>query len=311
MAAFTTNMTGTVALDENAVIAFTQAFTLENEQSQVLDANVVSINEQINAKSFNFPRYDTLAPVTSALTELDDPASVAMADNEVVITPAEYGNVITTSKLSNLQSGGRTDVGAAALVGRNAGRSQDKIALLTLDAGSGTTITPGGTAVGSLAATDVADAAFLEDAYHQLAKNSIPMLGDQYVMVAPDAVISDIRDDSAASGGWTDVNKYSAVERVLKNEVGMYKGFRIIRQNDCLLSADAGAGAVDVYNCHFLGFNALGKAVSNPASMTITGPYDKLNRFLNIGWYGCFGYSVVESGAAVLGRCAATRGANV
>jgi N4-gp56 family major capsid protein len=234
-----------------------------------------------------------------------------MADNEIVITPAEYGNVITTTKLSNLQSGGRTDVGAAALVGRNAGRSQDAIAMLALDAGSGTTITPGGTAVASLVATDVCDAAFMEDAYHELAKNSIPMIGDQYVMVAHDAVISDLREDAAASGGWTDVNKYGQADRVLKNEVGMYKGFRIIRQNDATLTADAGAGAVDVYNSYFLGFNALGKAVSNPASLTITGPYDKLNRFLNIGWYGAFGYTVVESSAAILGRCAATRGVNV
>ena len=311
MAAFTTNMTGSVALDDNAVVAFTQAFILESEQAQVLDANVVSIQENINAKSFNFPRFGTLAPVTSALTELDDPVSTALADSEIIILPLEYGNVVTTTKLSNLQRGGRTDVAAAALVGRNAGRSQDKICMLEMDTvGGGQTIITAASEA-ALVATDVVTGAFLETAYNKLARASIPAIGDQYIMVAHDDVISDIREDAAASGGWTDINKYGAADRVLQNEVGMYKGFRILRQNDATLTADAGAANVDSYRSYFVGSNAVGKAVSQPAGLTITGPYDKLNRFLNIGWYGVFAYQIVEANALVLGISASSRGANV
>jgi hypothetical protein len=90
----------------------------------------------------------------------------------------------------------------------------------------------------------------------------------------------------------------------------MYKGFRIVRQNDSTIGADAGAGTVDSYRSYFVGFNALGKAVSQPAGMTVTGPFDKLGRFLNIGWYAALTYSIVEADALVVGISSSSRGAN-
>lgn len=309
--AFTTNMSGTVALDNNSILAFDQAFILEAEQGQVLDANIVDVMEMIDAKSFSFPKYGALTPTATPLTELDDVTSEAMSDTEVILTPAEYGNVVTTTLLSNLQSGGRTNVGAAALAGRNAARSQDLLAMSVMDAG-GTEVLPDGVASeAALAATDVVDGAFLEKVYNSLARGSIPFSADgMYVAVMHDDCISDIREDSAAGGGWTDINKYSQVDRLLRNEVGMYKGFRIIRQNDATLTADGGAATVDSYRSYFLGFNGLGKAISKPVGLTVTGPFDKLGRFLNIGWHGCYGYSLVDTDAVRVGVTASSRGAN-
>lgn len=311
MADFTTGMTGAADVSDSRVIAFTQAFLLENAQNQVLDQNIVSIQEQINAKSFNFPRYGTLAMATTPLTAKEDPDSTVLADTEIVLTPAEYGNPVTTTKLANLQSGGKVDIAAAQLVGRNAGETQDGVCILAMDAAAAgqTIITAASEA--ALVAGDVVDGAFLETAYNKLARASIPAIGDQYVMVAHDDVISDLREDSAASGGWTDINKYSAAEKVLKNEVGMYKGFRIVRQNNSTIGTDAGAGAVDSYRSYFVGNNAVGKAVSEPARLIVTGPFDKLGRFLNIAWYGVFTYSIVEADALVVGISASSRGLNV
>ena len=311
MADFTTGMTGAAEVSDSRVIAFTQAFILENEQSQVLDQNIVSIQEQINAKSFNFPRYGTLAMATTPLTAKEDPASTVLADTEIVLTPEEFGNVVTTTKLANLQSGGKVDVAAAQLVGRNAGRTQDGLCILAMDAAAAgqTIITAASEA--ALVAGDVVDGAFLETAYNKLARASIPAIGDQYIMVAHDDVISDIREDASAAGGWTDVNKYNAQEVVLKNEVGMYKGFRLVRQNDSTIGVDAGASAVDSYRSYFVGFNAVGKAISESARMTVTGPFDKLGRFLNIGWYAALTYSIVEADALVVGISSSSRGENV
>jgi N4-gp56 family major capsid protein len=309
--AFTTNMTGTTQLDNNAVIAYDQAFILENEQGQVLDSNIVDVMEMIDAKSFNFPRYGALTPTSTPLTEDADVTSEAMADTEIVITPAEFGNVVTTTLLSNLQSGGRTNVGAAALAGKNAARSQDLRAMAIMDAG-GTEVLPDGVAAeANLAATDVVDAAFLEKVYNQLARASVPFSADGlYVAVMHDDCISDIREDSAAGGGWTDINKYNNQMPVLRNEVGIYKGFRIVRQNDATLTADGGATTVDSYRSYFLGFNGLGKAISKPVGLTITGPFDKLGRFLNIGWHGAYEYAIVEPNAVRVGVTASSRGAN-
>ena len=311
MADFTSGMTGAAEVSDSRVIAFNQAFILENEQSQVLDANIVSIQESINAKSFNFPRYGTLAMATTPLTAKEDPASTVLADTEIVLTPEEFGNVVTTTKLANLQSVGKVDVAAAQLVGRNAGRTQDGLCILEMDAAqAGQTIITAASEA-ALVAGDVVDGAFLEDAYNKLARASIPAIGDQYIMVAHDDVISDIRDDASAAGGWTDVNKYNAQEVVLRNEVGMYKGFRLVRQNDSTIGVDAGASNVDSYRSYFVGFNAVGKAISEPARMTITGPFDKLGRFLNIGWYAALKYLIVEADALVVGISSASRGDNV
>lgn len=309
--AFTTNMTGTVQLDNNAIIAYDRAFILENEQGQVLDGNIVDVMEMIDAKSFNFPRYGALTPTSTPLTEDADVTSEAMSDTEIVIEPREFGNVVTTTLLSNLQSGGRTNVGAAALAGRNAARSQDLRAMAIMDAG-GTEVLPDGVASeATLAATDVVDAAFLEKVYNQLARASVPFSADGlYVAVMHDDCISDIREDSAAAGGWTDINKYNNQVPILRNEVGIFRGFRIVRQNDATLTPDGGATTVDSYRSYFLGYNGLGKAISKPVSLTITGPFDKLGRFLNIGWHGAYEYSIVEPNAVRVGVTASSRGAN-
>ena len=314
--AFTTNMTGTTELDNNAIIAYDRAFILENEQGQVLDGNIVDVMEMIDAKSFNFPRYGALTPTSTPLTEDADVTSEAMSDTEIVIQPKEFGNVVTTTLLSNLQSGGRTNVGAAALAGKNAARSQDLRAMSIMDAYEAATasarVLPDGVAAeANLAATDVVDAAFLEKVYNQLARASVPFSSDGlYVAVMHDDCISDVREDSAAGGGWTDINKYGNHVPVLRNEVGMYKGFRIVRQNDATLTADGGSTTVDSYRSYFLGFNGLGKAISKPVGLSITGPFDKLGRFLNIGWHGAYEYAVVEPNAVKVGITASSRGAN-
>ncbi len=306
--AFTAGMTDTTATNDSRVIAFNQAFIIENDQQQVLDANIVTINEQINARSLNFPRYGSLGLNTTALVEDVDPDSTAMSDAEIVITPVEYGRVITKTRLAELHSGGQVNLAAAIQVGRDAGRTQDGRAILALDASTNLIYAGAATAVANVAAADVVDTVFLEDAYNRLARESTPAIGDMYVAVMHEDVISDLREDAGANS-WTDINKYTNAVPLLKNEVGMFKGFRIIRQNDCTIQTDAGAGSVDVYNSYFVGFNGLGKAVSQPVRLELS-KNDKLNRFQNVGWYGVFEYSIVEAEAVVQGHSSSSRGAN-
>ena len=40
------------------------------------------------------------------------------------------------------------------------------------------------------------------------------------------------------------------------------------------------------------------------------GPFDKLNRFVNIGWKGALEYKIVDDDALILGTCASSVGAN-
>jgi len=317
MAAFTTTMTTVSDLDDSLVLAYDQAYLVAVGQNNVMDAlegtGVFQYKVDINAKSITLPKYARTALATTALTENEDVASVALTDTGITLTPAEYGQVVTATKLASLQTGGKADLASAAVVGINHGSTMDKLACLALDASSNSYII-GGTAAGSVVSTQVANRTFLNYFYNKLARASVPMVstgagGLSYVMIAHDDVIHDLRADTSA-GSWLDVVKYAAPGEALANEVGMFNGFRVIRNNNATYADQTGAGTVDLYNSYFLGFNAFGKATSVPGRLTITGPFDKLGRFVNVGWYEVSAYGIIDTAAAWLGQCASSVGAN-
>jgi len=307
--AFTINMSGTAEVDdsirEEYDVEFRVAFAEQGSASQL-----ATLRRDIGAKLIHLPKYDQLSLATTPLTEKDDPDSEALVDSKISITPAEYGNVVTTTKLASLQTGGMVDRAAARMVGINAGRTENKLAILALDAAT-TILFPGSVSLETaLVATDTADAEMLGRAYNKLARLNVPGLsGNDYFMIAHDDVIHDIREQSGPNS-WIDTHKYALPEAILKNEVGMYKGLRIIRDNLCTIVADGGAATVDAYHSYVVGFNGLGQAVSQDISMVATGPFDKLNRFVNMGWLGCFNFKIVESDAVVMLSCASSVGAN-
>lgn len=310
--AFTLNMTGATDVPNSVIeeydVEFRVAFAEQGSMSQL-----ATLKRDIGAKAINLPKYEQLNLATTPLTEKDDVTSEVLVDSKIQIIPAEYGNVVTTTKLASLQTGGMADRASAKMVGINAGRTKNKLAVLACDAAvAGQTIFPGVVASeGALVATDTMDATLMGKAFNMLARENVPGLtGNDYFMVAHDDVIHDIREQSGANS-WIDANKYALPEALLNNEVGMYKGFRVIRDNLSTINVDGGAANVDSYSSYFLGFNALGLAVSQDIGMVATGPFDKLNRFVNMGWVGCFNYSIIEEKALVVAKTASSVGANV
>jgi N4-gp56 family major capsid protein len=305
--AFTTNLTGTAQLDDSLVTAFEQLVWIAFGQANVND-QFLSKKVDINAKSISMPKYSRMAVATTALTETDDVTSVALADTKVVLTPEEYGNAITITSLGSFQTGGLVDAAAASLIGLNYGETMDALAIAVLDGATNTRVV-GGIAEGSVAAGDVADATYLNYFYNKLARANVPMINGAYVMEAHDDVIADLRAASAV-GSWQDVVKYSAPGTALNNEIGMFKGFKVVRNNRATYADQSGAGTVDLYNSYFFGGNALGKATSKPGSVVLTGPFDKLQRFYNIGWYEVSKMAILDQSAVWLGKSASSMGAN-
>lgn len=305
---FTTNMSGTAQVDDSIVLEYDQQFIIAAADQGIMD-QVVTYKRMIGAKSVEFPKYAQLSLATTPLTEDEDVTSEAMSDQQIILTPAEYGNVVTTTKLANLQTGGTADLAAARLVGLNGGRTLDKLAVLAAEASSNELVANAG-GEGSLLATDVMTVSFLNQLYNKLARASIaPLAGGMFVAVMHDDVIHDLRD-SAGSGSWVDINKYSRPEDVLRNEVGMIAGFRILSDNNITINTDAGAGTVDSYHTLCMGFNALGKAESAPLEMRASGPFDKLGRFVNMGWHSCVDYGIVDQDALWMGTTASSVGSN-
>jgi len=304
MADFTQVMTGTAELDNSAVEEFDAQFILAQAAMGVAD-QFASYKKDIGAKSISLPKYDQMPLNTTPLNEREDPDSTAMSDSEVIFTPVEYGDVITSTSLSNLQSGGKTNIAAARIVGINSGRVHNKLALQALDSSSRILFAGDATGLGDMDAADEVDALLLEKAYSALADRSsigLPQANGEFVCIMHDNVIASLRSGTAA-GSWQDTHKYAAPSEVLRNEVGMFKGFRIIRDN---LSTVVAAGALgdgsDAYNSYFMGYNAFGKVESQTRTQVISGPFDKLQRFLNIGWKSTTKYGIVEQDSLVIAK---------
>lgn len=303
--AFTTNMTTTAEVDNSIIDLMDAQYLIAAGQGAVME-QFVQIRKDIGAKSIEFPKYSRLALATTALDEDDDVTSSALADAQIIMTPAEYGRVVTTTKLANLHTGGKADLAAARLVGVNQAATMDKLAILALEASSNSATVDGG-AESALDASDVMTHGFFDQMYNKLSRTSIEKINGAYVAVVHEDVAYDLRQ----STHWLDVMKYAAPDQILMNEIGMLKGFRVVVDNHISISADAGASAVDTYKTLFFGFNALGKAVSKEPAGVITGPFDKLARFVNIGWHGCLQYKIVDQDALWVGISASSVGANV
>lgn len=262
----------------------TTAATLDNSLITLIDQEVIvsgaGLNKidsfvetkvNIGAKSIAFTIYSKLAKATTALTDGSDLDSVALADAEVLLTPKEYGNVVTTTQLANLQTGGKADRGAAKLVGINLAETTNQLGINALLAGTNTTAaaTAGTTAKGDLRA-----------AYTRLAAKKIPKINGYYVAFMNPAQIQDIKDD------YIDISKMTNLDLATSGVVGALEGFLIVED------ADVTAGKVACF-----GMNALGKAVSLEPNTSITGPFDKLGRLVNLGWYGVIEYGIIDNAA--------------
>jgi N4-gp56 family major capsid protein len=308
MADFTTVMTDTVAVGDSIKQAYDQSFIIANGQSNVMEALCQQRYVQ-GAKTINMQKFPRLAAATTPLTEKEDPASVALSDSNIAFTPLEYGNVITTTNLAELHTGGQAGLAAVQSAGINASVTQNKLATVAAEAGTNILSVDGGDG-SALAATDIVDGAFLNKMYNKLARASVPMFGgNTYVAIMHDDVIADLRASTGA-GSWEDVSKYAAPGDVLMNEVGMFKGFRIIRNNDATVTTDGGATTVDLYKSTFLGAGGLGKATSQEVQSVIRPAYDKLGRMANVGWYGVFNYGIVDQDAVWVGLSASSLGVN-
>lgn len=304
--AFTTALTDSLSIPASIVLAYDQAFLIQVGQDNVMD-QFAQIRQEIGAKSIQLTKYARLPLAVTALTEDNDVTSASMTDSAIILTPAEYGNAVTTTSLADLQSGGKVTLGAVGLVGKNAGASTDKLAMLALDASTNKVVINGKT-LATLAASDVMDANFLNAMYNKLARASVPMVNGCYVMVAHDDVIADLRN-ATGLGSWTDVTKYATPENILKNEVGMFRGFRVVRDNLATVSANV-SGNVDAYNSYFFGANAFGKAESKPMAAIARPGADKLGRFAHLGWYWVGTYGIVDQDAIFVGQTASSLGAN-
>lgn len=311
MADFTTVMTGTAQVDDSIIEGWAAGFISAAAQADEL-TQFANIKVQPGAATININKYDKLAVATTPLNEREDVTSAALSDAKIPLTPAEYGNAVTVTELASLQTGGKVDLAAAQMVGVNMGETRNKLATLALEASSNVYIPGAGTEAGLLA-TDVMSRAVLARMYNKMKRINVPTIPGLglYVASMHDDVIHDLRED-VSDGSWTDISKYTGpmAGMLPQNAMAVYKGFLILSNSHATFADQSGAGTVDAYKSSFFGFNGLGYAESRTPGMVFTGPFDKLGRFVNVGWKGTFQYKIVDTDAVWTTLTASSVGGN-
>jgi len=309
MADMYTSITDAAVLDADEVTQFESGILYGVAPELVMD-QVATIQVSGAAKIFQFAKYANLSKITSGITDGEEVTSVVLADSTATLTPVDYGNVVSLLKIADLQSGNKALTAAGYLVGQNAGASLDGLAVTAAEAFTTTVIFPGSnTAIGTCGETDNLDKTFANRLYNKLARTNVQKINGQYIGVAHDDCLFDLRDDTS-TGGWIDVQKYADPSSALMNEVGMYAGIRWLRSSNVTVTADGASGTVDSYKVNVFGYNAIGKGESLPLTGVVSGPFDKLQRVLHIGWNWVGAYGVIDTAKMVQGGCTSSIGSN-
>lgn len=300
-----TNMTSDAELDDAVKAVYDAEFVIAAERTLSNDlTSLCTVQRKIEGGSDVFTVYGALTVQTSALTEDTDSREQA-SDSAVTITPAEYGNAVTQTRLAELKSGGRNSLALIRLAAKNMRESMDKIMIAVGEAGSNVTIV-GQTAEASVTAANIITA---DEIRKQKAIMEAAGVAPPYYCVIHPHVFYDLKKETGDEA-FVKALHYADPQAILSGEYGMFDGFRFIVSGQVTVNADAGSGAVDTYHTQFFGNNAFGYVESQEPGGQITGPFDVHGRFLNIGWYGVFSYGLVDTTAHRVLTSASSMGSN-
>jgi len=271
-------------VDRYAEIALRQAPCLR----EIADKRPVQV--EMPGSSVTFYIQGDLAPVTAALNEITDPDSVqAPAPTTVTLTPAEYGNLVISTRLLNDFSFTNIDAQIVGQVAFNMRDSLDGLVATELhNIGVSTTILN--------ATTNVIQAQDVRIAVKTLRKNAAqPRVGELYgCYLHPDTAL-DIRTETNATN-WFDAHKYDAPDVFWPGVTGVYEGCYFVETPRLYKT---GTGATTVYDTLFLGQQALAEGVVREPSVVIDPTIaDTFGRKIAYGWYGNLGWKLFRSAAA-------------
>lgn len=280
-------------------------------------ADVQSTNQTANGSAVIFTITSDLAVASTALSESVDVNAVALADTQVTLTLAEYGNAVITTALARGTAFIPLDPVVANVVGYNAGVSIDTVARDVLKGGSN--VRYAGQALGrtTVIPTDTLTGNNARRATAELRGANVGTFGGNYVAYIHPDVSYDFR---GATGGanWRDPHTYSQPDEIWNGEIGVFEGARFIETPRAPVFADAGSSTTltDVYRTIWVGRQSLAKAYSHmdgngPSPRVVPGPVtDKLRRFVPMGWYWLGAYGRFREAAIRAVESASSIGTN-
>ena len=282
-------------------------FALRAEMLFDAAADVQPVAQSMPGSSVKFTIFSELADAVSTLAETTDLTPTTMADSQVEVTLAEYGNTINTTAKLRGTSFLDVDAVAANLIGYNAGSSIDTVVANVLKAatnviyGGGGSTTP--TSNATVQAEDIIEANDVRIATAQLRGSKAQTFNGMYMgFIHPD-VSYDLRRETGAAS-WRDPHNYVDTAMIYNGEIGAFESVRFIETPRAPLDLTGGsASTVDLYQTIIMGRQSLAKAHSitdgNGAyPKVVRGPVvDSLMRFNPVGWYWLGGYGIFRQAA--------------
>lgn len=246
-------------------------------------------------------RLNKLASATTPLTENTNPAEVTAGTSVVTVEPLTYGSWVKISAELNLKS-------INPIVEEIMDEQADQAALTYDDVifsaihGNFTNQFAGGAAnEAAVADASVLNASEVRKAVYALRKNNVPGFeGNMYKLVIHPASQFDITSDSAV-GSWIDIHKYTTPDPLMKGEIGMLYGARVVVTNNL----PTGTGASDeTFRSFLFGRQAFG-VTELSANGIKTFRYNDgstenpLNMYSTIGWKFMMAAKVLQASRAI------------
>lgn len=245
-----------------------------------------------------FPIMNAIAVQTTALPAASNPAPVQLTDTYATITPTEYGLPVELAKELIRQSQAQVQRDAISVITQNMAETRDALAGIAAVGGSTVRFAAGRANAAALTSADVVTRAEIVRARTALATALAPRFpdGTYYAFIHPN-VNGDLLGSGANAGDFVDVSKYAAPEFQRAGEIGRWNGFTFFEASQRTYD-DLSAGVANVADRHlsvFCGAGFLGYAEGvEPAVFPAFEANDRLQRFLNFGWKGVFGYGRVK-----------------
>lgn len=245
-----------------------------------------------------------MAAVSSAISETADIDAVALADTQVTVTLAEYGNAVNTTYKVRATAFVPLSRPVANVLGFNAGISLDTIARNVVQAGSNVRYAGDATSrttLGTASTADTFKSLNVRRAVVDLKVANVQSFNGFYAGIIHPDVSYDLRTETGAVS-WRDPHVYSQPGEIWNGEIGAFEGVRFMESPRAPLFADASdgagaAGTIDAYATLIFGRQAIAKAYSTyegrgPLPIVIQSPViDKLKRFQPFGWHFFGGYA--------------------
>jgi N4-gp56 family major capsid protein len=288
------------------------AFRAANVYRAVADVKWDESDDPMPGNPVTFTIISAVAPATSAISETVEPTPANISDTQKSITLAEYGNAFKPSKKFKITSFLNLDTAIPREVGAHMEESVDIIARDVLVAGTNVLYAGAASSRVTVAAGHNLTANNVRRARAFLSGRNAPPPPGSTMYVA--FIHPDISYDLQAESGqqaWSAPHVYSDPAAMYSGELGALSGVRFVENANARNFANAGVGGtVDVYATLFVGLQALGEAVGESQHVVIAGPFDDLQRFVSIGWYGMLGYGRIREDSLVRYEAASSIGTN-